>query len=271
MSDFTANFHAYNIATESELAEVLSHYSTDFVFSIVNEAIKNRLNSVAVIAPPNVIGAWEQNFKAIMIRYCGDGNNDVKQRVMRVREETYTEIINIICNTFSLNFTIDDNVDLYSAAFYLYDLLVCGFSSNLVDFFSKFIYKERASLYETLELAEKRKNKDSSTLYAKKIYKDMRLAIINANIEMVIDQILEIDIPFETIISTIYGYNSKLKQYMLSIISEKEKFYERNYVFAMKQPDIRPELMTSIRIGLLNEAASHDQLSDINNNITKGE
>lgn len=254
MSSFNANLQAFNVNTENELAEVLSHYNSEFIFSIVNEAMKSRFISVPIVAIPNVVGAWEQNFKAIIAKY----GSDSREQVLQVRNDTYDEIIEMICKEFGLNFTIDDSIDKYSAAFHLYNLLVCNFIDNLTQFFANFIYKERNSLYESLGLAELKKNKDSSTIYGKKVYKDIKLAIINANIDMVISQICSMDIPFFTIISGVCGNNSELKKYFLSIISENERFFEKAYIPVMNS-DIRPDVITSIRFKLQELIMAHDQ------------
>lgn len=254
MSSFNANLQAFNVNTENELAEVLSHYNSEFIFSIVNEAMKSRFLSVPIAAVPNVVGAWEQNFKAIIAKY-GD---ESREQVLQVRNDTYDEIIEMICKEFGLNFTIDDSIDKYSAAFHLYNLLVCNFIDSLTTFFANFIYKERNSLYESLGLAELKKNKDSSTIYGKKVYKDIKLAIINANIDMVISQICSMDIPFYSIISGVCGNNSELKKYFLSIISENERFFEKAYIPVMNS-DIRPDIITSIRFKLQELIMAHDQ------------
>lgn len=254
MSSFTANMQNYNVVTENEVAVVLSHYNSDFVFSIVDNAMKRRFLEVPIIAVPNVVGAWEQNFKAIRAQYGAENNEEI----MRVRNETYKEIIDDICGEFKLSFTIDDTVDLYSAAYHLYDLFVCKFIENMTTFFANYIYKERSSIYDSLGLADKKKNKDSSTIYGKKIYKDIKLAVINANIDMVVSEICSIDIPFASIISLIYGSNSELKRYIISIVSADSDFMDNVYVPVMNS-FIRPDIITSIRFKLQEIAMAHDQ------------
>lgn len=257
MSSFNANSQAYNIATENELAEVLSHYSSEFVFSIIDKSMSNRFLTVPSVAIPNVVGAWEQNFKAIIAQYGSDSTMEVA----RVRSETYREIIDAICKEFNLNFTIDDSVDLYSAAYQLYDLFVCNFAESLTTFFANFIYRERSSLYDSLGLADMKKNKDSSTIYGKKIYKDIKLAIINANIDMVIREVCAMEFPFHAIISLICGNASELKKYILTIVSADNAFFQNAYVTALNS-DIRAELITAIRIKLQKLALSHEQIVD---------
>lgn len=254
MSIFNANSQAFNMVTENELTEVLSHYSSEFVFSIIDEALKRRFLSVPIIPFPNVVGAWEQNFKAIRSQYGPES----QEEIMRVRNETYEEIINIICTEFNFNFTIDDSIDMYSAAYHLYDFVVCNFSNNMISFFANYIYKERSSIYDILGLSEMKKNKDTSTIYGKKRYKDIKLAVINANIDMVIQEVSNMDIDFYTIISMIYGNNSELKKYFTSIISPTDSFINKVYLPVINS-DIRPDIVTGIRFKLQEIATIHDQ------------
>lgn len=254
MSSFNANSQAYNVATENELAVVLSHYSSEFVFSIVDEALKARFLSVPLSTVPNVVGAWEQNFKAIKAQYGMESHEEV----LRVRNETYREIIDTICKEFGLNFTIDDTVDLYSAAFHLYDLFVCKFTECMTTFFANFIYRERSNLYDNLGLANFKKNKDSSTSYGKKVYKDIKLAVINANIDMVVSAVCSMDIDFQNVISTIYGANSELRRYISMIVSAGSDFFSRAYTPVLSC-DIRPDIITAIRFKLQEIAIAHDQ------------
>lgn len=254
MSSFNANAQTFNVLTENELAEALSHYNSEFIFSIVDEAMKSRFVNVPIASVPNVVGAWEQNFKAIISMYGSESHSMVYQ----VRSDTYDEIIEMICKEFGLNFTIDDSIDKYSAAFHLYNLLVCNFTDNMITFFANFIYKERSNLYENLGLSELKKNKDSSTIYGKKVYKDIKLAIINANIDRVITEICGMEIPFYTIISLICGPNSELKKYYLSIISAGPDFFQKTYVPVLNS-DIRPDIITGIRFKLQELVVAHDQ------------
>ncbi len=254
MGSFIANAQNYNVVTENEVAVVLSHYNSDFVFSIVDEAMKKRFTQVPIVAIPNVVGAWEQNFKAILAQY----GTDSKEEILRVRNETYQEIISDICREYGLTFTIDDSIDLYSAAYHLYDLFVCKFIDNMTTFFANYIYKERASIYDLLGLADRKKNKDSSTIYGKKIYKDIKLAVINANIDMVVSEICNMDIPFASIVSLVCGNNSELKRYIISIVSAQSDFMSRVYVPVINS-FIRPDIITGIRFKLQDIAMSHDQ------------
>lgn len=255
MSSFNANSQIFNVGTENELAEVLSHYNSDYVYSVLDTLMKKRFVEVPLIPMPNIVAAWESNFKSIMATYGSD-----HQEIMRVRNETYKEIIDMICKEFGINFTIDDTIDIYSAAYHIFNLMVANFADNMATFFANFIYKERSSLYESLNLGDLKKNKDSSTLYGKKLFKDIKLVVLNANIDMVVKEISAMDIPFYNIISNIYGANSELTKYFVTIISAGNEFFQKSYLPVLES-DIRPEIMTSIRFKLQAIASSHDQIT----------
>lgn len=257
MSIFNSNFTSYNIITENELSQVLSKYESEYVFTVIDYAIKSRFTEVPIISTkPNLVFVWEENFKTIQAYYGTESEN--MQTILNVKFDTYREIIKIICNEFNMNFTIDDNVDIYSAAFYLYDFFVCKFTENMINFYANFIYKERSSIFDALKFAELKKNKDSSTVYGKKIYKDIKLAIINANINSVIDYVSGLPIPFYSIISIIFGANSDYTNYILNIISDAGGDFFHNYYTSLMNTEIRSELITGIRIKLKDIAVSHD-------------
>ena len=243
------------MATENELAVILSHYNSDFVYSIVYDQINRTLagNTTNISAPPNVVGAWEQNFKAIMDQYGAEGATQIQE----VRSATYCEIIDIICEQFNLQLTIAD-IDIYTAAYTLYEYFVCNLMTNIISFFAHYIYKERTSIYEGMGLSELKKNKDSSTIYGKRMYKDIKLAVINANITRIIDNICKgMEFDFSSIITASIDDKAMVK-YMLNTISDKGNFFQ-DYIIKMVNINLA-EYVTGIRFALQEYAISHDQI-----------
>lgn len=236
----------YNVARENQLTEILSEYNTEFVMSVIDKALESRYNPMTVLSQPNVVASWEQNFKQYL-EYFEEG--DAKQRIIQVRNETYKEIIERICKEYDLDFTIEDELDWYSVAYYLYDFFVSNFNVNIVQFFSNLIYRERASIYESMGLSEMRRNKDSSTIYTKKVYSDMRLAIINANIKMVIDRLLGMDYDFRTILAHVY-FNPEQVNMIGSLVSPRGNFFE--YFRSVMRSPIEPIMLTEIRFAIQN-------------------
>ncbi len=244
MSTMISN-QAFNIVTESELATVLSHYSTEFVISVLEEALQKKYTELPIVQLPNVVYAWEANFKMIMEQY--QDLPESREEVMRVRSQTYIEIIDKICKEFGLEFTTDENVDLYTAASALYNFFVCDFSNSMVRFYGNYIFREKNNIYEFMNLAELKKNKDSSTIYGKKVFKDTKIAVINANIDMVITNLSNMDITLSDVFDSINDTNTAT--FMKSIVSTQYDFYKNFYVKLMNGM-LRPDYLTSIRLYL---------------------
>lgn len=242
MSQFVSNFFNYNINTEGEISRILSHFNSEFIFDIIKDNLQQKY-SYTPIAAPNIIASFEQNFKQIKDQYQ-TGYDEIDA----VRLNTYREIINIICNEYNLVFNDDDNLDYYSAAFYLYDFLVSNFAPYMTFFFANYIYKERNSIYESLDLGNLKKNKDNSTVYGKKIYKDIKLAIITANVDYIIDNMCNYDISLMDILESIYP-NKNIINYIYSIISPREDFFKSVYVNILRG-EARPIYLSSIKLEL---------------------
>lgn len=242
----------YKIISENELSMVLSNFNTEYIFSVLNMNIQNRFNCYQ-LNMPNIVGSFEQNFKVIMTS-CVD--SDLVEKTKQVREETYKEIISILCKTFGLQFINNDIIDYYSIAYHLYAFLVSDFKSNIVNFFTNFIIKEKNSLYESLKLNSLKKSKDTSTIYNKKLIKNQKLAIINTNLEYVIDNICCFDISYDALLNIIYQDKNLIK-FIQTFALPIQDFFKVNYCSVM-QSTMRPALITEIRLEIQKQSISSE-------------
>lgn len=250
---FDSNSLIYNFASENELAVVLGHFSQDYITTIVQTNLDNRLR-IYNGKIPNAVYSIEQDFKATSENYP-DSLTDIEY----CRGTTYSNIISILSNYYDLEITIPENTDLYSVAFILYRLLVSDFSNNLVNFITNYIIKERNFLYEGLNLSELKKNKDSSTLYSKKIYKNNKIAAIHANLEKVVDYISGFDITLDQILNVIYT-DKNLISFILSIVKPRSDFYKKHFMSYLFT-EHRPVILTSVRLSL--QELSSDSVANI--------
>ena len=239
MSSFNANNQMYNISTENEVASILSHFNSDYIISIVEYNFQNRLSD-NILPTPNIVTSFEQNFKEIKDNYTAN-----LPEVEKVRLETYKEIIDTICREYHVSFMYNDDIDMYSAGYYIYDFFIANFYKYMVLFLSNYIYKERNGIYDSMELHEFKKNKDSSTIYGKKIYKDIKLAVINANLDYVLNNMRTFDIDISCILYGIYDKN--VAGFILSIIQFDYDFYKVAYMDILNT-DYKSNLITSIRL-----------------------
>ena len=252
MSGFIASNIEYNITTETEVAEILSHFNSEYILNVIKDNILRKQNFYPM-NPPNIVMAYDTNFKLLQNNYP-EKNMDIEN----VRIETYKEIIEILCQEYQLQFN-DIDQDYYSTAFYLYSFLLSEFSSGLISFFANFIIKEKNSIYDSIGLADMKKNKDTSTVYSKKMYKNTKLAIINANLEYVVDSICAYDISLNTVLSNIY-FDKNVVKHIESVITPIYDFFKTVYV-PVVQSEIKSLLLTNIRFQI--QRISNDTIESV--------
>ena len=249
MNEFITNSQIYTIATENEISNILSHFNSAYVMDVINDNLNTRL-SYTMIPNPNIVNSFEVNFRNLLSNYSFESES-----IKTVRENTYKEIINTLCAYYNLQFNDTDDIDYFVAAAYLYEFLVSNFIGSLTTFFCSFIISEKDALYSSLGLENLKKNKDSSTTYNKKIYQDQKLAIINSNINIVLDQIASYDITLYDILRTVYP-NREINNFLEGIISDNENFYKTVYISLLNDEYNRPNLITNIRLALQQYALS---------------
>ena len=238
------NNQPYIISNEYNLTELLGHLDSEYVLDTIKDRLENRKYTTS-IDEPNVVQAFEENFKLMKEQFPGDGSN-----INLVRERVYKEIIDILCNFYNLQFNEDDDtIDLYTAAYYLYDFLVSKYKSIMVNFFTTFIINNKDSLYTQLGLDNYRKNKDSDTLYNKKVYTDQKYIIISANIEKVINYIESLDITLANIIQSTY-IDEKIVMFFDNMVADRGNFFKNYYCSIISRLDLMPIFITDIRLQL---------------------
>lgn len=260
MSGFIADNSSYNISTDYSMSVILSHFNTDYIYS----SIKNQIDMKYIEPLPminNIVYGYNENFKQLLFTYTNELD---RQQILNTRNSIYTEIIDLLCKEFKLEFnkTEEDGQDLYNPAFYMFKLLVSEFSENVKTFFTNFIIKERNSIYTNLDLAQYKREKDSSTIYNKKRIKNSKLAIIISRLNYVIDNICVYDIPFETFLYYICE-DKNMYAYLVNMIQPKVDFF-KTFVVPMFNPEspVRPMLISDITISLYNQLSTEANIGD---------
>jgi len=250
------NTERFNVVSENELTEVISHFNTEFIMSIIEQAIQNRFSPTAYMANPNVVDAWDMNFKQIVDYY---GSVDVQERIAALRLSTYEEICKRICDYHGLIFTVDD-VDMYTAAHCIYHFFVSNYLQYLDQFFANYIVQNAETLYDALGLAESTRFRDASSSYARTVFKDPKLGVISANIDMVVNYIAGADIHLEDIIQNC-GLQPQEAQYLLSIVSDGNgTFYRDHYLATIMNDYVKPIRLNSIRFIIRSIAGFNDEI-----------
>lgn len=249
---YISNSDIYQVNAERDITVILSRFNTNFIYDCIESALSSKNNAQFIIPNPNLVRSIEDNFTIMLQNFPDD-----KANILECREETYREIISYLCGKFNLSFNYNDQVDLYSAAYYLYDFLVGNYLQNLTGFFGKFILHEKNNLYKALNLD--RFKKSSNISYGKKLIKDPTISIILIQISYIIDQLMAFDFNFETIVKIAYDDNN-IAKFINSLFSDNEYFYNF-YKNDISNSYIRPNIITNIRLLIQNSAISENALA----------
>lgn len=228
-----------NVNIDNMLGSILSNFDSKYIIDIVRDSINMRFRPFNVGMPG--INAFEQNFQNI-INSLGDYNQ--KQRVYEVREQTYQEVIRVLCEYYNLSYNPDENIDIYSVAYYMYDFLVANFSASIINFFTNFIVRNQDMLF-----AQINPSKENLNNYSKKVYGNTHLGFIHSNLSVVMDNITDMDINIQTLLEYAATDRSCQQLFMYTIIDNNNLFKD-HFVPFLKNYSSRTELITSVKLAL---------------------
>ena len=247
----------YEINNEYNVTDILAHFDSNYILNIIEDKLENISFATSQIEP-NIVVSFENNFKNMNDRFPGDSQN-----IRNIREQVYRDIIRILTNKFNLQFNMsDENIDLYTAAYYLYDFLMSHRNNIMVNFFTAFIINNKESLCTTLNIEEFRKGKDSAAAYSKRVYQDNKFAIISANMPAIINYVSTLDITLLNIFQSTYK-DIKLVQFLDNAFADKGNFFKDYYCSILNKPEELPIIITNIRLALQSHVGNISQ-SDIN-------
>jgi hypothetical protein len=111
-----------------------------------------------------------------------------------------------------------------------------------------------------MNLRDTKKNKDTSTLYSRKLFKDnSKLAAIHANLESVIDSICGFDIDMNTLI-LVSTNDRNIASMITTNIGEISNLFRVLFVPYVKDPRYKAIIITLVRMRLQEVAGSTDEL-----------
>ena len=234
-----------NINTDKALASVLSNFDSNYITHIVSDSLEMKFRPYSNSLPG--IYSIESTFNNLL-------NNieepDARQNILEVRENTYLEIIDIICKYYDIQFNPSEDIDLYSAVYWIYNFFVSNFTNTILNFNINYILKEKDGLYSYLNLDKNKKDKDSTTIYSKKVCSsDEKISIIHANIETVLDAISSFDIGFQNLVLYSIGNNEQLTSFLISSIVDLNDVFKYHFA-SLLQTQYRADIITCIKLGL---------------------
>lgn len=234
----------YDVTGEYDLAEMLEHFDTPYTMDLIEDKLSN-IDYASVRPEPNIVAAYESTFKGMMINFPGDANN-----IQAIRRNAYLDIISVLCKRFNLRFNEDDdNIDPFTAAFYLYDFLIVNRGNYIVNFFTSFIINNKDSFMGFLNIDDYHKAKTAAADYSRRMYADPVYGVISSNISKVINHIMELDISLFNIFSSIYT-NQETLQFLGNAIGDCGNFFKDVYCEVINTPEVAPIIITNIRLKL---------------------
>ena len=236
----------YTVTHDNEIAYILSRFDDDFIYNTIDESIKSIFQLSVYRSLPNIPAGYETNFKLYLTDYP-----DARNEILLKRNETYEHIIRILCDRYQLIYDDHDTYSIATSAVYMYDLLVSSFLNTAKNFFVNFIIKEKTGLYKSLALDDQKKNKDISTVYAKKTFEDSELGAISANIETVIKNICEMDISFDTYLDLGFQSYPNIANFFKEILEPSVDFF-KTFIKPIVYGDNAISFITEVRLALLN-------------------
>lgn len=222
------------IVAEGELSTLLSNFSTDFIYDSIDDLIEKRQQVFSLQPKNNFVNALETSFKSMVITYPAD-----KINIMDVRNRTYAEIIRKIETGCGVTVSYDVfNTDIFALAKYLYDLFIARYDIYVFTFLRRFIVAQKDYIYNTLQLDERKKAKDITTIYNKSTFSDPKLAIILANLELCLQFIDNLDFNPEQTLSYIYYTDEEknIMYYLLNYIDPNNDLFESLIGNVLKNP-----------------------------------
>ena len=206
------NNYVSTIDTDAGIGTILSHFSTEYINHIISDSLNMRYRPYN-IPMPNMVDVLERDFLAIRAN-----SPDYTEKVSFVREETYKEIILLICKYYNLTFTgVFENLsseELYGIAHTMYDIFISRFTDHMMDFFVSYIVENSSSIEAYLKMDENYIKPKESGLYAPENFIDPKYILIHANANKVIYNMAGYDIPLHTILFYLLGQSNTLYTYL---------------------------------------------------------
>ena len=214
----------FNIVSNNEVASIICRFTPEMISDLIESNLETKYRSYSPELA-NIVVSIEENY-----RMAQTGLPEFSSEIVSQRYNIYQQIIEQICIAHQLQYVGEDNEavyqDIYTAAYTLYDFLLARFNLYLINFFTNYVNREKNSIYESLELASKRKE---ASPYSKKIYKNSnsKLAIIHANLEYVIQNVCSYDIDLNMYTELACLPDRAKARYILSLVVDNGDFFKR--------------------------------------------
>ena len=236
---------AYHLIAEGETTSILANFSTDFIYNVTNDLLMDRYKDFSLIPKVNIVDKLESAFKFLLQQYTYDRDN-----ILITRANIYTQILSIISASTGVKIFYDENTDVYNLARSVFDFFISSYDNCVFLFLLNFIYEQKDAIYTSLDLEKNKKSKDITTMYNKQMYTDMDMAIINANLDKVLNYIGGMDVPAYDILRRIYANNTNIHtlNFMASHIDMDAPLFDVFIKPILTNNVLYPILLTNIKL-----------------------
>lgn len=252
-----------NVDRTAAVAQMLSYFDPMFICDITNESYMYRFRPFFPQLP-NIILSMDELFRAREAMFPGEVEMFASKRA-----EICKTVIDTICTQNNLQFNNDalNETDYFSVAMFMYGFFISDFSINMTNFFTTVISKEKKYIYDSLAAQASTDNnekmmKNSTISLNKKMYSNNKIATIQANMGIVLDNIMCMDFNLDMILHTL-NVDKKIIKSILSCIEDKGDFYRGVYGFYVANPNTRPELINSMKMILGSNFIDQDKLENL--------
>ena len=237
-----------SIDTDAAIAVLLSNFDSNYILSAVEESLNLKFRPFNT-GSPNFVDILERQFIASL-----DAAPDYKDQVLDVKDETYQEIIKIICNYYNLTFTgsFDDisPSELYGIASVLYNIFVANFTDNMIEFISNYIINNTPSIYAYLvKDPNVRKVKDLEPVPGTFI--DEKFLLVQSNINTVIQNMAAYDIPLSVLLNYFCGYEMSTR--LQELLLDNGDIFKNYYASYIMNQSTCSDVMTCVKLTLQNK------------------
>lgn len=234
------------IDTDRGIGTILGNFSTEYINHVIGDSLNMRFRPFN--GPmPNMVDILERQFLSIAAN-----SKDYTDKVNEVREETYREIILLICNYYNLTFTGDfDSMqigEIYGIAHTLYDIFISRFTDILIDFFVSYIVNNADSIASYLKLESNSSNKKDQGIYSSNKYIDPKFISIHANINKVIYNMAGYDISLEELLN--YFVERTVAERLNNLLLDNGDIYKNYYAYYIIDQRYSASVLTNIKLKL---------------------
>jgi len=240
------NFNS--IVTDYGLATILSNFESDYIIHIVQDSLTMRFRPFETSPMPNIVDIYQRYF--LDIQKNSDGS--YQEQIESVKHDTYEEIINVICSFYNIspNINLDDYSGdrLYSITRILYDIFVCRFSENFINFIVRYIIYNSDAIYSYLDKQEDTIKPKEVGQFDSKYYLDNKFILIHANLNTIVYNMVSYDISLDDLFK--YFLDNKTYNEFSNLFVENTNVFKEHFAPYITDQIYQAGVLTNVKLQL---------------------